>query len=128
MSIQAPTKPKEDFAWAVKTGDLDRVKEFVEKENMNVNMSDGGVFERTPLHWAADFNQVEVMKYLVSKGAKVNAKDHYGITPLLSAVYENHLEAARFLIEKKADVSIKGPDGKTAKEAAEKEQIKALFK
>jgi hypothetical protein len=34
----------------------------------------------------------------------------------------------KFLLEKGADTSIKGPDGKTAKQAAEKEEIKKLFK
>lgn len=79
-----PETPKEEsFAWAVKTGDLTNVKEFVEKDKLSVNHKDAN--QRTPLHWAADFNQVEVMKYLVSKGAQVNAKDKYGITPLLAA-------------------------------------------
>jgi ankyrin repeat protein len=64
---------------------------------------------------AADFNQVEVMGYLVSKGAQVNAKDNYGITPLLAAVYENHPAAVKFLLENKADATVKGPDGQTPK-------------
>ena len=40
------------------------------------------------MHWAADFGHVEVLKYLHSKGAKVNVNDNFGITPLLAAVYE----------------------------------------
>ena len=30
------------------------------------------------------------MEYLLSKGADVDSKDSYGITPLLAAVYEGH--------------------------------------
>jgi ankyrin repeat protein len=67
------------------------------------------------------------MKYLVSKGANVNAKDNYGITPLLAAVYENHSGAVQYLLSVKADKSIKGPDGKNAKDAAETEAIKKLL-
>jgi ankyrin repeat protein len=46
------------------------------------------VNRRTPMHWAADFGHVEVLQYLHSKGAQINAKDNFGITPLLAAVYE----------------------------------------
>ncbi len=41
--------PLEDFAWAVKTGDLACVKEFVEVQKMNVNLVDASVGKRTPL-------------------------------------------------------------------------------
>ena len=44
--------------------------------------------KRTPMHWAADFGHTEVLRYLHSKGANVNATDNFGITPLLAAVYE----------------------------------------
>ena len=77
MTTAASTDPKKDFAWAVKTGDLDNVKEFVEKDGLNVNMVEESIAKRTPLHWAADFNQVEVIGYLLSKGAKVNAKGKF---------------------------------------------------
>lgn len=66
MTTEGVKKKKEDFAWAVKTGDLNNVKEFVEKDKHDPNMADDN--KRTPLHWAADFNQVAVMQYLVSKG------------------------------------------------------------
>jgi len=75
-------------------------------------------------HWAADFGQVEVMQYLLSKRADINVKDRFGITPLLAAVYEGHEEAVKFLVKNRADKTVKGPDGLTAKEAAEKESIR----
>jgi ankyrin repeat protein len=116
------------FAWAIKTGDLKNVKEYVEKEGEDVNQVEDGVNKRTPLHHAADFGQVEVIKYLISKGAKVDAKDAFGITPLLAAVYENHEEAAKILIEKGASVQVKGPDGLTPLEAAQSESLKNLIR
>jgi ankyrin repeat protein len=125
MGTPASEKPEENYAWAVKTGDLDGVKRFVEHDKLSVNFSDSN--QRSPMHWAADFNQVAVMQYLVSKGANVNAKDKYGITPLLAATYEGHADAVKFLLQHKADTSVKGPDGMTAKDAAEKPAVKALF-
>jgi len=125
---QTPKKnPKEDFAWAVKTGDIAAVKQYLQAVPKDVNLQEESNSKRTPLHWAADFGQVEVINYLVSKGAKVNVTDQYGITPLLAAVYENHPAAVRALLDHKADASVKGADGKTAKEAAETEEMKKVF-
>lgn len=120
------TSPEDSFGWAIKTGDLAGVKEYVEKDKMNVNMK--GNNGRTPLHWAADYGQVEIMQFLLSKGAKVNEKDSYGITPLLAAVYEDKAKAVELLLKSGADAKIKGPDGLTAKEAATSEAVKKLFK
>ena len=36
----------------------------------------------TPLHLAAKYNHVEVVKYLISQGADVNAETTWGNTPL----------------------------------------------
>eukprot|EP01102_Stenamoeba_stenopodia_P001877 TRINITY_DN1169_c0_g1_i1.p1 TRINITY_DN1169_c0_g1~~TRINITY_DN1169_c0_g1_i1.p1 ORF type:complete len:140 (+),score=41.16 TRINITY_DN1169_c0_g1_i1:145-564(+) len=116
------------FNWAVKTGDLAGVKDAVERDGEDVNQVEASVSKRTPMHWAADFGQVEVMKYLVSKGAKPDVADHFGITPLLAAVYEGHDEAVKFLLEKGANKNAKGPDGLTALEAATKESTKQILR
>eukprot|EP01104_Vermistella_antarctica_P014683 TRINITY_DN4674_c0_g1_i1.p1 TRINITY_DN4674_c0_g1~~TRINITY_DN4674_c0_g1_i1.p1 ORF type:complete len:121 (-),score=41.23 TRINITY_DN4674_c0_g1_i1:244-606(-) len=106
------------FRWAVQTGDLPNVKNAIEKEGENVNAVSEDINKQTPLHWAADYGQLEVMTYLVSKGANVNAKNNFGITPLLAATYESHTSCVKFLLSKGADKAVKGPDGLTAKEAA----------
>jgi ankyrin repeat protein len=74
MATPAKSDPVTDFAWAVKTGDLDSVKDFVEKQKLDVNLVDASITKRSPLHWAADFNQVAVITYLISKGATVDKK------------------------------------------------------
>ncbi len=58
----------------------------------------------------------------------MNEKDNFGITPLLAAVYEGHADAVAALLKKGADKSIQGPDGLTALQAAEKDEVKALLK
>lgn len=58
----------------------------------------------------------------------MNAQDAFGITPLLAAVYEGHTEAVQVLVKAKADVNAKGPDGMSALEAAEKDEVKAILK
>ncbi len=50
------------------------------------------------------------MRYLVSKGANVNASDQYGITPLLAATMEGHTDSVKFLLANKADTTVKGKE------------------
>ena len=64
---------------------------------MSVNADIGG---RTPLHYAADYGQTEVLQYLVSKGANQNAKDKHGITVILAAIWEGHTDCVKFLLQK----------------------------
>lgn len=51
----------------------------------------------TALHESVSRNDLEVMEILVSGGAKVEAKNAYGITPLFVAAQGGQLEALRFL-------------------------------
>lgn len=55
--------------WAIKNGDLDQVKEIIEEKQFNVNLEITG---RYPIHYAADYGQTDVLKYLLSKGADVD--------------------------------------------------------
>ncbi|XP_024147251.1 myotrophin [Oryzias melastigma] len=111
--------------WALKTGDLDEVKmKLKTKEDANRLLESTGY----PIHFVSDFGHKDVLEYLISIGADVNAKDKYGMTPLLSACYENHVACVKLLLEKGADKRIKGPDNQTAIDVADSEEMKALFK
>ena len=58
---------------------------------------------RTPMHLAADYGQLEVLKYLASQGADLNAKDKHGISVILAAIWEGHTQCVKFLLEKVCD-------------------------
>ncbi|BFZ04847.1 hypothetical protein BsWGS_07886 [Bradybaena similaris] len=113
------------FVWKVKNGELTDIKKFVEEEGVDVNKEVQG---RLPLHYAADYGQAEVLLYLLSKGANINAPDKYGITPLLSAIFEGHTAIVKLLLAWGANKSGKSPDGASYIDCAEKDEIKALLK
>ncbi|CAG5121279.1 unnamed protein product [Candidula unifasciata] len=113
------------LVWKVKNGELIDVKKYVEEEGVDVNKQYQGRF---PLHYAADYGQTEVLEYLLSKGATIDATDKYGITPLLSAIFEGHTASVKLLLEKGANKSGKSPDGASYIDCAEKDEIKALLK
>ena len=56
------------------------------------------------MHLAADYGQLEVLEYLASQGADLNAKDKHGISVVLAAIWEGHTRCVKFLLEK---VSVK---------------------
>src|SRR5690348_3903947 len=51
---------------------------------------------------------------LIEKGADVNEKDAYGLTPLIEATIKNNIEIAKLLLEKGARVDQEDISGQTA--------------
>jgi len=111
--------------WSLKNGDLDQVKEIVETHNIDVNVPLEG---RPAIHYASDYGQKEVIKYLISRGADVNATDKHGIPVVLAAIWEGHTDCVKLLIESGACKDGKTPDGKTFVEVAEKQDIVDILK
>ena len=72
--------------------------------------SHAGFYNTTPLHGAAEKGPLELVKLLVSKGAKVNAVDKEFSMPLAKAVQADNLEIAQFLLEQGADKTINHAD------------------
>ena len=77
-----------------------------------------------PLHYAADSwmaragcrvdNQVETIRCLLDAGAKINAPDKNGATPLHRAVRTRGAAAVKCLLEAGADASLKNKPGSAA--------------
>ncbi len=81
-------------------------------EVMRLLMERGGMVTvqegiRTPLHHAAEHNQVGAIELLVKEAANVDAKDADGWTPLLLAAVEGHGSAVEALCASGADVSLR---------------------
>jgi ankyrin repeat protein len=75
----------------------------------------------TPLMFAASSGNVDMIRFLVKRGAKVNHGAKEGKqTALLSAIYGAHVDAVQALVDLKADVNAKMTDGDTPLKAAMK--------
>lgn len=115
----------EGLKWSLKNGDLDQLRDLVEKKTIDVRKPVDG---RAPIHYAADYGQKEVIEYLTSKGADVNAVDKHGISALLAAIWEGHTDCVKLLLQKGAFKDGKSPDGTPYLECAEKAEIKSLLR
>ncbi|OQV19134.1 putative Myotrophin [Hypsibius exemplaris] len=120
----ADADSSQSFIWSLKNGDLDQIKDLVEKKSIDVRKPIDG---RAPIHFAADYGQREVIEYLLSKGADVNAVDKHGISALLAAIWEGHTDCVKLMLEKGAKREGTSPDGKSYLECAEKSEIKSLL-
>jgi len=70
--------------------------------------------KNTPLHCAAMYGHLSVVKVLVKAGADVNARDDYKKnTPLNWAAMHGHLSVVEVLVKAGADVNAQNYEGKT---------------
>ncbi|MDM0008388.1 ankyrin repeat domain-containing protein [Variovorax sp. J22G73] len=85
-------------------GDFALVTRLLDEDQALVNAADEWGF--TPLHGVAGEDQPEMAKYLLAKGANVNARNDAGITPLHLAAYPS---VAKLLVE--AGASLEAREG-----------------
>jgi ankyrin repeat protein len=126
---------------AAKVGDLAKVKELLRN---NPELVSYRVIEGyTPLHWAVQEGHKDVVEWLVTHNAEVNAKatDAPGtnvswpplrlITPLHLAALKGHKNVAELLLANKADVNARDASGWTplhvAAQRCRKNMVKLLL-
>lgn len=76
----------------------------------DVNIKEDGN-QRTALHYAAGYGEVDTAGKLMQAGANVNARDRAGMTPLGWACLKGHLELTQLLLKYNADPLIKAHSG-----------------
>jgi ankyrin repeat protein len=100
--------PPPDIFAAAKGNNLEYVKKFVEADPKLVN--ERSALKDTPLHWATSCGCTEIVKYLVEKGADVNAQNLTGKTPLHLATLRSNKDYMKLFIAAKANPNIKADD------------------
>ena len=86
-------------------GRFDVVKHLL-KKGAKVNAK-GGMFDQTPVHWAARGGHSEVVKHLLEKGSEVNVKDDKDRTPIHCAAKGGCTDVVKHLLKKGAVVNDK---------------------
>jgi len=97
----------EEAVWreAVVNGDMKTVKEFVKNDASAVNEK---IFGWSPLQMAANVNQLEVAKYLISKGAELDYMQPYAHhTAFHVAAFKQFTDMTTLLAKSGADVNVK---------------------
>lgn len=91
---------------ASKAGDLDVVTKLLVSQTHIVNCRDLDGRHSTPLHFAAGYNRVGVVDFLLQHGADVHAKDKGGLVPLHNACSYGHYEVTELLVKHGASVNV----------------------
>src|SRR5262249_6606513 len=90
----AATDPK--VADAIEKRDRTALQALLKQHtDVNIPQADGA----TALHWAAHWNDVDVVNLLIQAGANVNAPNAYGVTPLSLACAEGSTAVAERLLD-----------------------------
>jgi uncharacterized protein len=96
---------------AAKQKDLAAVRRLIQqKAGVNAAGPDGG----TALHWAAHLDDLETAGLLLASGADVQARNRYGVAPLILACSNGSGKMIELLLNAGADPNTALPEGETA--------------
>jgi uncharacterized protein len=92
---------------AAEAGDLAELASLVDEDPSLLDSSDGiGRGYQTPLMLASQGGHLEVVRWLVGRGASINQQDDDGFTALYFGCLEGRTSVVRLLIERGADPTI----------------------
>ena len=104
MAAQSTASP---FYGPIRNNDLAGLRRLVRKSGAN----SGDARHTAPLMYAAALGSLDAVKLLVEAGAKVNAANDFGATPLMWCAGD--LAKVRYLLSKGADVKARSKAGRT---------------
>lgn len=106
--------------------DLEEVKRVIKQDPGTVRLN-AAVYNDTPLHTAVEHSRLKIIEYLIEKGAKINAPDKEGFSPLQLAVIMNQYDAAKLLLKLGANIDHKDSHGINALTYSVRVQNKRMF-
>ncbi len=108
-----PLTPAKAIKKACRDGDFSWVKELIEEDKVDVNIITDSQ-EWTPLLHAVDGGNIDIVNYLLEKGADINALTKDQWTPLMLALGYEKPKIAKRLIDKGADIELLNIEGWSA--------------
>jgi len=96
--------------WAVESKQIEICDLLLTKHPTLLNKGDSK--DATPLHYAALNGDMDILMYLIEKGARI-ASDQSGETPLHLAALNGHYKAVKYLVEMGSDVNSQTSSGST---------------
>lgn len=101
----------EEIHDAARQGDLAKVKEMLAHTPGLLHLkTESG---KTPLHFAAEGGHLDVVDFLLSKGAEVDARNADDETPLHYAAGYSHMDVIKRLLEAESNVNAESKAGDT---------------
>lgn len=102
---------------AAADNDQELVKKYIASGEFTANIKDANGY--TPIHAAASYGHLDLLRYLIQQGGDINIQDEEGDTPLH---HVEDLATATALVEEfKADYKIKNGEGQTPAQYIEEE-------
>lgn len=106
FTLSAQDQSKE-FLEAAQKGDIELIKKFL---NDGIDINTTSQYGATALTFAADIQNVELVKLLLEHKADPNIVDQfYGATPFLWAISEDNYDIVKLMVENGADLSKPSP-------------------
>ncbi len=100
-----------ELAEAIQSGRRAAAIEMIAKKSADVNAADAD--GTTPLLWAANVNDLDLVSRLLKAGANPNQRNLLGSTPLAEAALNSNTEMIQALLGAGADANAAGADGQT---------------
>ncbi len=94
------------ISYAAIRGDIAMADYLVAHDSHHKHLNHPCIHGHTPLMLAADYNQGEMVEFLISKGAKVNKFTHGGASGLMHAAGKGYTNIVRTLLENGATVNV----------------------
>ncbi|WP_264688716.1 ankyrin repeat domain-containing protein [Wolbachia endosymbiont (group B) of Catoptria pinella] len=104
------TQLDKELLMAAEKGDLEKVRDSIIR-GANVNAQDSQGW--TPLFWAIQNNNFNIVELLLDNSADIKVKDNEAWTPLHWAVQLGSLDVVERLVERGADFNASTADGRT---------------
>jgi ankyrin repeat protein len=111
LPSQAQANPDIMLEEAAQAGDMAKVQKALQQGADIDHKSDLG--GDTALTYAARYGHIDIVRLLLDKGAKIDAKNNYGQTALAQSAEHGNIEIVRLLLEKGASIEAGDKYGKT---------------